>query len=74
MIFDGAFVAPGDEDHLCDSRRDRLLDGVLDQRLVHHRQHFLGTRLGDGKKTGAHAGDRENRFGNFVHSRGSAHT
>src|SRR5258708_27423592 len=67
MIFDGGFVAPGYEDYLCYSGRYRFLDRVLDQRLVHHRQHFLGARFGDGKKARTHSGDRKNGLGNLGH-------
>ena len=40
MIFDCALAAAGDENHIFDSRRDAFFDGVLNQRLVHHRQAF----------------------------------
>ena len=45
MIFDGALAAPGDENDVLDARRDAFLDRILDQRLVHNGQHFLGDRL-----------------------------
>ena len=46
VILDGGLVAPGDEDELLDTGRCGFLNRVLDQRLVDHRQHFLGHRLG----------------------------
>src|SRR6267142_1104029 len=68
MIFDRALVAAGDEHHVPDTGRHRLLDRVLDERLVDDRHHLLGTRLGRREKSAAHSGDRENRFGNFFHA------
>ena len=40
----------------------RLLDAVLDDRLVDQRQHLLGLRLGRGQEAGAPAGGREDGF------------
>ena len=37
-------------------RRQGLLDDVLDDRLVQHRQHLLGRHLGARQKAGAQAG------------------
>ncbi|MNY74992.1 hypothetical protein D3C86_2141580 [compost metagenome] len=48
VVFDGALVAAGDEDHVGDAGRDGLLHRVLDQRLVDDGQHFLRLRLGGG--------------------------
>jgi hypothetical protein len=42
MVFDGALAAAGDKDHVADAGLVGLFHGVLDQRLVHHGQHFLG--------------------------------
>ena len=41
---------------------DRLLDRVLDDRLVDERQHLLGLRLGGGQEPGAPAGGGEDGF------------
>ena len=70
MVFDGGLAAPGDKDHLLDSGLARLIDRVLDQRLVDDRQHLLGHRLGRREKPRAEATDRENRLtdGFLVHS------
>jgi hypothetical protein len=62
MILDGALAAPGDEDELLDARRPRLLDRVLDQRLVDDRQHLLRHRLGRRQEARAEAADREDRL------------
>src|SRR4029078_7897736 len=53
MILDDALVAPGDEDEMFDAGLTRLVDHVLDQRTVNHRQHFLRTRFGWGQERGA---------------------
>jgi hypothetical protein len=47
VVHDGSLAAAGDHDHLLDTARDRLLDPVLDRRLVDEGQHLLGLRLGD---------------------------
>ena len=45
----------------------RLVDDVLDQRPVDHRQHLLRHRLGGGQEAGAEAGDGENSLADRVH-------
>ena len=40
-----------------DAGRIGLFDGVLDEGLVDHRQHFFGLRLGGREKAGAEARD-----------------
>ena len=64
VVLDGALVAAGDEDHVADAGGIGFLDGVLDQRLVDHRQHFLGLRLGGGQEAGAEACDGEHGLAN----------
>ncbi len=59
MILDGPLGGAGDEHQLARTGQQRLLHCVLDQRLVHHRQHFLGAGLGGGQKSGAASRDRE---------------
>jgi hypothetical protein len=59
VVLDGALVAAGHEDHVADARGVGLFHGVLDQRLVDHRQHFLGLCLGGGQKAGAKARNGE---------------
>jgi tetratricopeptide (TPR) repeat protein len=46
-----------------------FFDGVLDDRFIHNRQHFLGNRLGGGQETGSHSGHGEYSFadGSFGH-------
>ncbi len=67
MVLDHALVAAGDEDEMLDAGLARLVDHVLDQRPVDHRQHFLGHRLGGGQEAGAEAGHGENGFANRFH-------
>ena len=67
MVLDHALVAAGDEDEMLDAGLARLVDHVLDQRPVDHGQHLLGHRLGGGKEARAEAGDRKNRFADWLH-------
>ena len=48
---------------------DRLLDAVLNDRLVDQRQHFFRLRLGGGKKPGAEAGGGKDGLADDVRSR-----
>jgi hypothetical protein len=48
VILDGVLAAPSDEDDVVDPGRDRLLDAVLNDRLVDQRQHLFRLRLGGG--------------------------
>ena len=59
MVLDRPFLARGDDDDLLDAGRHRLLDGVLDDRLVDQRQHLLRLRLGGGEEAGAPSGGRK---------------
>jgi hypothetical protein len=59
VVLDGALRAAGDEHEVAGTRRQRLLDGVLDQRLVDDRQHLLGAGLGRRQEACATAGDGE---------------
>ena len=63
VIFNRPLVAPRDKHHLPHTGGVSLFHRVLDQRLVHHGQHFLGLRLGGWQKTGAETGNREDGFG-----------
>jgi len=67
MVFDGALVAPGDEDQFRDARRHGFFDGILDQGPVHDGKHFFRHGLGGRKKTGAQAGNRKYRFAYGMH-------
>ena len=46
-------VSVGDQEDVVDARGDRFLDAVLDDRLVHQRQHFLRLCFGGREKPGA---------------------
>src|ERR1700694_1793126 len=46
VVDDRALAAAGDHDHLLDAAGDRLLDAVLNGRLVDQRQHLFGLGLG----------------------------
>ena len=46
VVLDGSLLAAGDDDDLLDPGGHGLLDRVLDDRLIHQRQHLLGLRLG----------------------------
>ncbi len=65
MVLDHALVAAGDEHEVLDAGFARLVDHVLDQRLVDDGQHFLRHRLGGGQDAGAEAGDGEDGFADF---------
>ena len=68
MVLERGFAAPGHENELLDARRLRLFHRILDQRLVHHRQHFLRHRLGRRQEARAETGD-----GKYSLADGSAH-
>ena len=70
VVLDDRLVAAGDEDEMLDAGLARLVDDVLDQRPVDHRQHFLRHGFGGGQKSGAEAGDREDSFANRFHAWG----
>jgi hypothetical protein len=62
MVFDGGFSASRDENEFLDAGGLRLFHGILDQRLVDDRQHFLRHRLGGRQKAGTEATDGEHSF------------
>jgi hypothetical protein len=66
VVFDGALVAAGHKDHLAHAGGVGFFHRVLDQRLVHHRQHLLGLCLGGGQEAGTEAGHGENRLLTFM--------
>ncbi len=70
VVFDSSLRTARNEDQPGHSSLDRLLDGVLDERLVDDREHLLGTGLRRGKETCAAARDREhggsNRLGQGI--------
>ncbi len=64
VIFNRVLAASRDEDDVADARGNRLLDAVLDDRLVDERQHFLRLGLGRRQESGAEAGNRKDGFAN----------
>ncbi len=81
MVLDGVFAAPGDQGGVGDAGGDGLLHHVLNHRLIHQRQHFLGLGLGGRQKACAEAGHGEHGaahrgtagalgWGLLVHGRG----
>ena len=67
VVFNRALVAARDEDHFRDAGAGGFFHGVLNQRLVDDRKHFLGHRLRGGEKTRAEAVDGEYDFANGFH-------
>ncbi len=63
VILDRPLGASCHENQLRDARRDRLFNGVLDDRLVDNWQQFLRHRLGGGQEPCPEACDREYGFG-----------
>ena len=69
MVLDHRLMAAGDEDKMLDTGLPRLVHHVLDQRAVHHGQHFLRHGLGSRQEAGAETGDREYGFTDTGHAR-----
>src|SRR6476620_6115275 len=67
VVLDYTLVAAGDEDEMLDAGLARLVDHVLDQRPVDHRQHLLRHGLGRGQESGAQSGHGENGFADRSH-------
>ena len=59
MIFDGRLTAARDKNEFLDPGGCRLLNGILNERFVDHRQHFFRHRLGRRQKPRAEAADRK---------------
>jgi hypothetical protein len=62
VVLDRPLVASGDDDDLRQAGGDRLLDHVLDRRLVDQRQHLLGLGLGGGQEPCAEPGGGKDGF------------
>src|SRR5690606_7774406 len=62
VVLDGPLAAAGDHEDVVEAGVDRLLDDVLDRRLVDDGQHFLGCRLGGGQESGTEPGRRDDRL------------
>ena len=69
MILDNPFVPPGDEYEMLDAGFARLVDDMLDQRPVNHRQHFLRHGLCGRQEPSAKPGDGKDGFTNDLHGR-----
>ncbi len=65
MIFDRGLAAAGDDDDVLDSGMNCFLHSVLDQRLIHQREHFLRLGLGGGEETGAKPRGRKDGLANL---------
>src|SRR3546814_5173835 len=61
MIFDDALSAAGDKDHLLNASLQGFIDGILNERPIHDRQHFLGHDLRRGQESCAKSSDRKDR-------------
>ena len=68
VVLDDALVAAGDEDEVLDAGLPRLVDDMLDQRPVDHRQHLLRHRLGRRQEAGAEPGDGKDGFADEFHA------
>jgi len=64
MILDGGFASTRYEDEMFDAGGTCLLEGILNDRFVHHGQHFFGHGLGGGQHPGAEPGNRKHGFAN----------
>ena len=62
VVDDGSLAAACDHDHLLDSAGDRLLDTVLDGRLVDQRKHLFRLRLGHRQEPRAETGGGKDRL------------
>src|SRR5215831_14043241 len=68
MIVDRTLSPARDKEELVDAGRLGFLDRVMDERLIHHWQHFLRHRLGCRKKARSQPGDGKDGLANrFVH-------
>src|SRR5579885_3101000 len=65
MVLDRRLAPPGDDDDVPDVRGDRLLHGVLDDRLVHQREHFLWLGLGSRQKPRSQSRCRKHGLANL---------
>ena len=62
VVLDGPLALAGDDDDLLYARGHRLLDDVLDDRLVHYGEHFLRLSLGGREEAGAQPGRGDHRL------------
>jgi hypothetical protein len=64
VVFQSPFVAPGDHEEVVEADIHGFLNHVLDGRLVHDGEHFLGHRLGCRQEPGTESGGRDDGFAN----------
>ena len=67
VIFNGTLVAARDKDHVGNAGSSSFFHGILDERLIDYRQHFLGHCLSGGQEAGAQTGNREYSLTNGFH-------
>ncbi len=66
VILDGVLPLSSDDDDVFDAGGDAFFGDVLNLRLVHDGEHFLGLSFGGGKETCAESGSGQNGFANFL--------
>ena len=64
VIFDRILPSAGHDNDVVNSGGDAFLDHILDERLVDHRQHFLGLRFGRGQESRAQPRGGKDCFAN----------
>ena len=62
MVANRPLVAPCHKDHFPNASRIGFLHRILDQWLVHDRQHLLGNGFGGREKSCSQSTDRKHRF------------
>ena len=62
IVLDGVLAAVGDYEYLLNARGHRLLDDVLNDRLIHQRKHFLRDALGVREQARTKTGGGDYRF------------
>jgi len=68
MSLNSALTPVRDKHQTLSASRHRLFHRILDQRLVHHREHLLWHRFGSRQKTGTTTSNRKNGCTNcFTH-------
>src|ERR1700690_786265 len=65
MIFNRIFSPASDDNYIFNPGSNALLDGILNQRFIDHRQHFFRLRFGSGQKAGSQTRSRQNSLANF---------
>ena len=62
VVFDGGFAAAGDDDRLGEPGGGTLLHAVLNEGLIHQREHLFRDGFGGGKEAGAESRSGEDSF------------